>query len=335
MRSLKLHSAGKLDLEANSALPIRPGYQLWRVSHVGICKTDYHLLHHPKALHVTLGHEVVVESEGKPLVLNNEVACGQCSYCLEGMPRHCATLSELGVNVDGGYADYIAAPRSHLFPVQVEDPATAILVEPLACAIHCAERINSALALLPPDVSRYRILIIGAGISGRLVAFALHRLELDLQLSIHDQDPHTAMLARTDYLTPRSRVEAEEYHLVIECSGSNTGLASAISGCRRGGVVVMYGMPDESAILPCPALTLFSKELTLLPSMAGCDPQTMGTAIHYLQEEEPFFRTLLGKRIALEQAANEIAVGTPLPGTRTLVAINGNEEEQSHAATLL
>ena len=122
MRSLKLHSAGKLDLEANAALPIRPGYQLWRVSHVGICKTDYHLFRHPKALHVTLGHEVVVESEGKPLVLNNEVACGQCSYCLEGMPRHCAALHELGVNADGGYADFIAAPRSHLFPIEVEDP---------------------------------------------------------------------------------------------------------------------------------------------------------------------------------------------------------------------
>ena len=334
MRSLKLHSAGKLDLEANAALPIRPGYQLWRVSHVGICKTDYHLFRHPKALHVTLGHEVVVESEGKPLVLNNEVACGQCSYCLEGMPRHCAALHELGVNADGGYADFIAAPRSHLFPIEVEDPATAVLVEPLACAIHCAERINAALALLPADVSRYRILLIGAGISGRLVAFALQKLELDLELSIHDQDPHTAMLARTGYLTPRSRIDTEEYHLVVECSGSNDGLATAISSCRRGGVVVMYGMPDEQASLPCPALTLFSKELTLLPSMAGCNPQTMGTAIAYLQEEEPFFHTLLGKRIGLEQAAHEIAGGTPLPGTRTLVAIH-SQEEPADAATLL
>ena len=334
MRSLKLSSVGRLDLEANSALPIRPGYQLWRVSHVGICKTDYHLFHHPKALNVTLGHEVVVESDGKPLVLNNEVACGECSYCLEGLPRHCAALKELGVNMDGGYADYIAAPMSHLFPVEVKDPASAVLVEPLACAIHCAERINVALALLPPDVSRYRILIIGAGISGRLVAYALNRLELELELSILDQDPDTAMRARTDYLKPIFTSHEEEYHLVLECSGSNAGLSQAITCCRRGGIVVMYGMPDEGVAIPSAAHTFFSKELTLLPSMAGCTAETMGCAIEYLQEEEAFFHTLLGKRIPLESAANEIADGHPLPGTRTLVAIR-EEKEHAHAAALL
>ena len=321
MRSLRLIAPEQLVLDPHATLPIQPGFHLWKVRHVGICKTDYHLFHHPKSVNITLGHEVVVEHEAQTLVLNNEIACGLCSYCQEGMPRHCVHLHELGVNADGGYADFIAAPRSHLYPVEVSDSATAVLVEPLACAIHCAERISCALALLPPDVAHFRVLIIGAGTSGRLVSYALNQLQLDLDMRLFDIQVEASDASQTPYLRAIADPDPESVHLVVECSGSQQGLATAISAARRGGVVVLYGMPEASATLPCPTLELFAKELTLLPSMAGCSEETMGQAINYLQQDEAFFRQLIGKRINLEQAMTEIADGIPHPGTRTLVTL--------------
>lgn len=321
MRSLRLVAPQQLKLDPHTSLPIPPGFQLWKVRHVGICKTDHHLFLHPKRLNITLGHEVVVEHEEQTLVLNNEIACGLCSYCQEGVPSHCVHLHKLGVNADGGYADFIAAPRSHLYPVKVSDSATAVLVEPLACAIHCAERINCALALLPADVAHFRVLIIGAGISGRLIAYALKQLQLDLDMRLFDIQAEASAASQTPYLRAIAEPDAESVHLVVESSGSQQGVAMALSAARRGGVVVLYGMPDATATLPCPTLELLTKELTLLPSLAGCNEETMRQAIHYLQQDEGFFRQLIGKRVNLEQAMAEITVGTPLPGTRTLVTL--------------
>ena len=321
MRSLRLVAPGQLVLDTAASLPIQPGFHLWKVRHVGICKTDYQLFHHPRNVNITLGHEVVVEHDEQTLVLNNEIACGLCSYCQEGMPRHCVHLHELGINADGGYADYIAAPRSHLYPIKVSDSATAVLVEPLACAIHCAERISCALALLPPDVVHFRVLIIGAGTSGRLVSYALNQLQLDLDMRLFDIQADASDASQTPYLRAIAEPDPESVHLVVECSGSQQGLATAISAARRGGVVVLYGMPEATATLPCPTLELFSKELTLLPSMAGCSEETMGQAIHYLQQDQAFFSQMIGKRITLETAMAEIASGKPHPGTRTLVTL--------------
>ena len=321
MRSLRLTAPGKLVLDPHTSLPIQPGFHLWKVRHVGICKTDYQLFHHPRSVNITLGHEVVVEHEEQTLVLNNEIACGLCSYCQEGMPRHCVHLHELGINADGGYADFIAAPRSHLYPVHVADSGSAVLVEPLACAIHGAERISCALALLPPDVAHFRVLIIGAGTSGRLVSYALNQLQLDLQMRLFDISSQASEASQTSYLRSTAEPDPESAHLVVECSGSRQGLALAISAARRGGVVVLYGMPEANATLPCPTLELFAKELTLLPSMAGCDDETMSQAIDYLQQDEAFFSQMIGKRVNLEQAMAEIAGGLPHPGTRTLVTL--------------
>lgn len=326
MKSLKLIAPKVLRFEFDTALPLSPQGPFWPVSHVGVCKTDYHLYQHPKKVPVTLGHEVVVQRDSQYFALNNEVTCEQCSYCRDGLLSHCENIEELGVNQDGGYAELIAAPPQQLYPLEDVPPETGTLVEPLACAIHCAKRIETVAELLPVRETRVQVLLIGGGVSGRLVAYALYKLQPSLQLSLYDINAQAAHSSSTDYLQALDSTRAEQFDVVIECSGSNQGLEHANSACRRGGIIVIYGMPGVETQLPLSALDTFSQEKTIVPSMAGCNEQTMSQACQWIGNDQAFFQSLIGKQITLEQTANELASGKPSPGTRTVVQLSHAEE---------
>ena len=161
-----------------------PPWPSWRVICAGVCGTDRMLAKRPVRPGVILGHEVVcADDSGKVYALNNEIPCGRCRYCREGHASHCLHLLELGVNEDGGFSRELRAPAANLHPIRVRDPRTGILVEPMACALHGAMRLAGLLAgsEAPP-----KILLLGAGVSGRLLALALRERLPAAELSVHD-----------------------------------------------------------------------------------------------------------------------------------------------------
>ena len=55
---------------------------------------------------------------GDRVILNNRVTCGQCQHCGMGNDQWCPNQKRLGVDLDGGHADYITAPavNAHVIP---------------------------------------------------------------------------------------------------------------------------------------------------------------------------------------------------------------------------
>lgn len=66
-------------------------------------------------------------------------------------------------------------------------------------------------------------------------------------------------------------------------------------------MVVLYGMPEANATLPCPTLELFAKEAAC-SLHGGLRGRAMSQAINYLQQDEAFFSQMIGKQVNLEQA---------------------------------
>jgi alcohol dehydrogenase, propanol-preferring len=123
-----------------------PGQALVRIHAAGVCGTDLHILDgmiKPDPYPMTLGHEAagVVEvsapgtglSPGDRVAVYNKLFCGTCEQCLTGRHNICDTVpGQLGFNMDGGDAEYVAVPARNLVPIPDEvDFATAAV---LTCA---------------------------------------------------------------------------------------------------------------------------------------------------------------------------------------------------------
>jgi len=296
------------------AAPLWPS---WRVICAGVCGTDRVLAKRPVRPGVILGHEVVcADGLGKVYALNNEIPCGRCRYCREGHTSHCLHLLELGVNEDGGFSRELRAPAANLFPIRVRDPRTGILVEPMACALHGAKRLGGLLAGSEPAP---RILLLGAGVSGRLLALALRERLPAAELSVHDARTRVPGWALPMGVVPLGRVPRAHFHAVAECSGTEAGIASAFRAVCRAGTVLLYGTPPAGLPLPPSSGELFDRELAVVASRAGCDGPTFTRALSLVEAGEEALASILGRTVGLRELPEELLRGRPLPGTRTLV----------------
>ncbi|MEP5765690.1 MAG: zinc-binding dehydrogenase [Halieaceae bacterium] len=149
-----------------------------KVGYCGICGTDLHSTREGAATvdsGCILGHEFVGEvvEVGKELQGKWHkgdracslpfLGCGHCAACLTGRPFECASVQLTGLQVPGGFAEYVktGALESIKLPDSVA-MENAALIEPLAVALH-AVRIAKMQA-------GQRVLITGAGPIGLAVA---------------------------------------------------------------------------------------------------------------------------------------------------------------------
>lgn len=63
----------------------------------------------------TLGEEVEDWKAGERVVINPNLSCGHCSYCLAGQDNRCQYWQLLGETVRGTYAEYVVVPQANLY----------------------------------------------------------------------------------------------------------------------------------------------------------------------------------------------------------------------------
>lgn len=122
---------------------------LIRVSGCGVCHSDLHLVDGDwkdwgTPLPIVPGHEVtgIVEKAGaevKSLTPGDRVgvpwmqfACGECAPCKSGAEMLCAAQKSTGITVNGGYAQFVAAPAA--FSHKIPDALDLVDAAPLLCA---------------------------------------------------------------------------------------------------------------------------------------------------------------------------------------------------------
>ena len=126
------------------------GQVLIRNMAAGICGTDVHIMRGEKGSAdvtppVVLGHEyageVVEVGEGvttcRPgdhVTVDPNIYCGRCRFCRNGQKQFCENLVAVGVNFDGGFAQYSLVPQTQVFPLGPDVSWEAgAMAEPLAC----------------------------------------------------------------------------------------------------------------------------------------------------------------------------------------------------------
>jgi alcohol dehydrogenase len=306
-----------------------PGEALVRVRLAGICNTDLELVRGYMGFRGVLGHEfvgdVVQASDrawaGVRVVGDINAACYACDVCRSGRHTHCPNRTTLGIaGRDGAFAEFLLLPTANLYAVPASVPdEKAVFAEPLAAACEILEQID----IQPTD----RVLILGDGKLGLLVAAVVRLTGADLALV----GRHAAKLAiakkwgicvhlaergaQGDAL-PAGKSPMEgigKADIVIECTGSTSGLAGALQLVRPGGTVVLKStyhgnlsvdmsgiVVDEVSLIGsrcgpfAPALRLLESELIdPTPLISGVFPLSEGQAALDYAAQQGVLKVLL------------------------------------------
>jgi alcohol dehydrogenase len=291
---------------------LRPGWALVRVRLAGICNTDIEILRGYHSFHGTLGHEFVGDVVrvvgarggnwiGRRVVGEINLACaglglrGRCGYCLRGIPTHCARRRVLGIVAqDGAFAEYLALPLVNLHRVSAGIPdEAAVFTEPLAAACEILEQVN---------VRAHReAAVLGDGKLAQLIARVLRAAGLRvLMIGKHASKLRLARPAdiATVESTRRSANRADAFTLVIEATGSPSGLALAQRiTAPRGTLVLKSTFHGPANVETWP---LVVKELTVIGSRCGPFPRALALLRSGRVDPRPLISRVFPLKYAVE-----------------------------------
>lgn len=215
------------------------GEVLVRVLRAGICETDLQLIRGYMGFRGVLGHEFVGVAESGPfqgqrVVGEINCSCWRCETCLAGRSTHCPHRSVIGIlNHDGAFADFVAVPQRNLHVIPDSVPTDfAVFTEPLAAAF----QIPTQVSIRRED----RIIVLGDGRLGHLCAQVLARL-CDRVLVIGKHVEKLAILRKLGIETCllEDRPHERLADVVVDCTGSESGLPMALQLVRPRGTVVL------------------------------------------------------------------------------------------------
>ncbi len=281
----------------------------------GICETDLQLIQGYMGFHGVLGHEFVGVAEagpfaGKRVVGEINCACRECEWCRSGITSHCPHRTVIGIlNHDGAFAERLHVPQQnlHVVPDDVSDDE-AVFVEPLAAAF----QIPAQLDLEAFD----KVIVLGDGRLGNLCAQVIARAGCQVTL-IGKHPQKLAILDELGLMTAElSNVILDRTaDLVVDCTGSPTGLSTA---CRlikpRGTIVLKTTVAGDTG----PALSpIVIDEVRVVGSRCG----PFDVALAALARGDIHVAPLISARFPLRDVANALKAAQTAPNLKVLLDV--------------
>jgi NADPH:quinone reductase-like Zn-dependent oxidoreductase len=213
-------------------------------------------------------------SVGDRVVINPNLSCGKCEFCLAGFDNRCLEWGLFGETQNGTYAEYLAVPEDNLLPLpdgfDEHHAAAAALV--FLTAWHSLIGRGNLHA-------GESVLIIGASGGVNLACIQVAKLGGATVYVVGSQDDKLA-LAETlgaDYLINRMDKPdwSQEVHLMTEKRGVDivvdnigTTFPSSFRAAKRGGRILTVGNTGNPEI-EIDNRYIFGKHLSLIGSSMG------------------------------------------------------------------
>ncbi|MFY4776320.1 zinc-dependent alcohol dehydrogenase [Metabacillus sp. RGM 3146] len=323
MKAAVLYDKQDLRIENVPVPEIKDNELLIKVKACAICGTDPHIFngHFPAPKPLIQGHEfsgevvkigssVTSVFEGDRVTADINISCGNCYFCRSGQKLFCEKITQLGVHINGAFAEYVKVPENNVYKLpngmSWEEGA---YIEPLACVIRGQERANISMG----DT----VAIIGAGPMGlahsrmaklngasRVIISEMNQariqkakdLGVDMVIDASEKDSVQEVLNFTD---------GRGADVVFEVVGAMPTYRQAFQMVRKGGTLVAYGAAPADHTLDIKPFEIYSKELTIVGSYAG----TYGTwikAIELISSKRFNPEDIFSKVIALDNLADGI-----------------------------
>ncbi len=247
------------------------GEVLIAVEACGVCHSDLHvadsdwtqlagIIKKP----LILGHEIagrIIEKGAavRELQINDRVGvpwihwtCGQCEFCRGGNENLCLKQKITGVTIDGGYAEFVKAPASHV--LRIPDGLSSIEAAPLSCAgvtVYRAlkqAKVSSGqrLAVFGIGGLGHIAVQIGRALGADVIAIDISEEKLELARSLGAS--HTFNAASIEMVKELRRMGG--VHVALVTSAAKAAYDLAFRCVRPRGTLLIVGLPAENICFP-------------------------------------------------------------------------------------
>jgi 2-desacetyl-2-hydroxyethyl bacteriochlorophyllide A dehydrogenase len=265
------------------------GQVLVRVTHSGICGTDLHIyeggipVRHP----LIMGHEMIGElvevdegaggkadqlRSGDRVIVDPAIYCGACFNCRAGQTNLCPNGVLLGRDANGGFAEYVVAPRTNVYKLpDAVDSQKAPLIQVVTVCLHALRQIN-----IFPGQS---VVVMGLGVTGQILVqlakacgaypvIGVTRSAWKRSLAAGLGADITVASGAEGLRAVSEATGGRGADVVIESTGILPAIADAISMSRLGATLLLFGITTatEGAL---PFYQMYYKELRMVTSRAA------------------------------------------------------------------
>lgn len=252
-----------LELTQRPIPEVGPGEVLVKVRAASICGTDLHIYNWDAWAQsrirppVIVGHEVcgdvvargamVTEPQiGDFVSLESHVICNICQYCRTGRGHICENTRLIGVDRDGGFAEYITIAAQNAWKQPADLPVEiAALQENFGNAVHTA---------FAADVTAKKVLVTGCGPVGVMAIMVAKAAgaRVIYASDVSDYRLNMARAAGADLaLNPRrddvvamvrQATDGEGVDVLLEMSGAVTAIDQGFTLLKPGGEAALLGV---------------------------------------------------------------------------------------------
>ena len=295
---------------------------LVRMRACGICGSDLEkvygtymmvsnrLGHEPAGIISEYGRSVEGFKIGDRVFVHHHVSCNACHYCWHGKFTMCDLYQNSNIE-PCGLSELILVPKMNAIKgglTKLPDDLSfdqAALIEPLACCIRGLSKFNIQKG---DDV-----VVIGAGPTGLMLAilaklsgagkvavadtnrFRLNFAEKHFDVDILNASSETNLVKAVAAITEQRGAD-----LTIVATGNPKALLVSLDVTRKGGGVLIFGIPNKANTIACDMAKIYSKELSVIPSYASSEIE-INQAIRMLSLRQIKLESLISHRFELER----------------------------------
>ncbi|WP_428327139.1 zinc-dependent dehydrogenase [Nitrosopumilus sp.] len=239
--------------------------------------------HEPAGVVSAVGSDVTEFKKGDRVFTHHHVPCYDCHFCSHGNETMCKKYYETNLSPCGLSEQYVvpAWNVSHGGVLKISDSLSfeeAAMIEPLACCVRAWTKYDyqegdSAAIFGVGPTGMMHVMLAQAKKFSKIFCFDVNDFRLDFakkfniteSINSADETRKQKILDHTDNMG---------VDVAIVATSSLKALDDAIDMVRKGGAVMMFGVPSKGAKMDLDMSKIYSKEITLVTSYAASDNDT-------------------------------------------------------------
>ena len=294
---------------------------------------------------IILGHEIagIIEETGSdvkkfkpgdPVIVPATINCGKCLACKSWNETYCENIMHIGIDRNGGFAEYIVVPETHPYrlPYEYSFEEGSLISNLFVGAYHVAfDRVNIRAG--------ENVVVFGSG------GFGLSILQMSklrdanvYMVDIFDWKLEEAKRLGADGVLNSNKAEVCEEavidmvggkaDIIIETIGAPRTLLQSMASLKKGGRLVLCGYTDNA--LPFLVGRLIENEISLIGA-SGAPRRKISEVLHLLEDGKISFDNMITHRFDLDHindAINTLRMGQTI---RTIIYPFGLEDRKKKA----
>ena len=322
MKAAFVKESSKVVVEDVKQPELGSGDILVKMAACGICGSDLEkvygkysqpsnrLGHEPSGIISEVGKTVTDFKKGDRVFVHHHVPCYSCHFCLHGNETMCKKYSETNLSPCGLAEEFIVHEWNvnHGGVLKIPDSMSfdeAAMIEPLACCVRAWTKFSyqegdSVAVFGVGPTGMMHVMIAKAKKFSKIFCFDVNDFRLNFVKKFNISESISSMdESRKQKIFDNTQGRGVD--VAIVATSSLKALDDAIEMVRKGGAVMMFGVPSKGAKIDLDMSKIYSKEITLVTSYAASDKDTQ-EALNLIRSNQIDVKQLVTHTYSIEDS---------------------------------